>query len=147
MNKDDVIGTINDLIRTCKDGENGFRTCAEGVKSTRLKTLFEEAAERCAQGAAELEAKVRSLGGDPTTSGSVGGSLHRGWIDIKSAITGMDEAAILAECERGEDAAKQTYDAALKEELPADVRSIVERQYRIVKQNHDRVRDLRNVVS
>ena len=81
--------------------------CAEGVKSTRLKTLFEEAAERCAQGAAELEAKVRSLGGDPTTSGSVGGSLHRGWIDIKSTITGMDEAAILAECERGEDAAKR----------------------------------------
>ena len=74
-------------------------------------------------------------------------SLHRGWVNIKSTITGMDEAAVLAECERGEDAAKRAYEAALKKDLPLDVRSIVERQYQGVKQNHDRVRDLRNARS
>ena len=51
---------------------------------------------------------------------------------------------MLAECERGEDVAKSTYEAALKEDLPPDVKAIVRRQYEGVKANHDRIRDLRN---
>jgi len=147
MDNKDVIATLNDLIETSKDGEHGFRTCAEGVKSAHLKKLFEQAAARCAEGAAELQAKVRELGGDPEKSGSVSASLHRGWVNIKSSITGMDEAAVLAECERGEDVAKHVYQQALKENLPPDVRSIIEREYQGVLQNHDRVRDIRNAVS
>jgi uncharacterized protein (TIGR02284 family) len=147
MDNKDVIATLNDLIKTSKDGEHGFRTCAEGVKSPHLKSLFEQTAARCAQGAAELQAKVRSLGGDPDKTGSVSGSLHRAWVNIKSSITGMDEAAVLAECERGEDVAKHAYQQALKKDLPPDVRSMVERQYQGVLQNHDRVRDARNAVS
>jgi uncharacterized protein (TIGR02284 family) len=147
MDKDDVIATINDLIETSKDGEHGFRACADGVKSTRLKTFFDEAAERCAEGAAELEAKVRSLGGNPTTSGSVSASLHRGWVNVKATITGKDETAILAECERGEDVAKEAYQDALKKDLPPDVKSMIDRQYQVVKQNHNRVREMRNAVS
>src|SRR5438874_180930 len=45
--------------------------------------IFEAAARRCAEGAAELAAEVRALGGDPERSGSATGSLHRGWINIK----------------------------------------------------------------
>jgi uncharacterized protein (TIGR02284 family) len=147
MDNKDVIATLNDLIETSKDGEHGFRTCADGIKSAHLKQLFQQAAERCAQGAAELQAKVRNLGGDPEKSGSVSGSLHRGWVNVKSSITGMDEAAVLAECERGEDVAKHAYQSALEKDLPSDVRSIVERQYQGVLQNHDRVRNARNAVS
>ena len=60
---------------------------------------------------------------------------------------GMDEAAVLAECERGEDVAKKTYEEALGKDLPADVRSMVERQYQGVRQHHDRVRQIRGAVS
>jgi hypothetical protein len=56
----------------------------------------------------------------------------------------MNEHAVLAECERGEDTAKHAYEAALKQDLPMDVRTIIERQYQGVKENHDRVRNLRN---
>jgi uncharacterized protein (TIGR02284 family) len=147
MDKNDVVSTLNDLIETSKDGEQGFHTCADGVKDVQLKALLNQAAQRCAEGAAELQTKVRALGGDPEKRGSSSAALHRGWINIKSTITGMDEAAVLAECERGEDVAKRAYEAALKKDLPSDVRSIVERQYQGVKQNHDRVRDLRNARS
>jgi uncharacterized protein (TIGR02284 family) len=64
----------------------------------------------------ELQAKVRSLGGDPERRGSVSGSLHRGWVNLKSTITGMSEEAVLAECERGEDVAKRAYEDALKKD-------------------------------
>jgi uncharacterized protein (TIGR02284 family) len=147
MDKNEVISTVNELIEVSKDGEQGFRTCAKGVKDTQLKALFEQTAQRIAEGVTELQTKVRALGGDPDKSGSATGAVHRGWINIKSTDSGMDAAAVLAECERGEDSAKHAYEDALKKDLPSDVRSIVERQYQGVKQNHDRVRDLRNEYS
>jgi uncharacterized protein (TIGR02284 family) len=147
MDKDDVVATLNDLIETSRDGEEGFRTCADGVKSSQLKQMFQQAANRCAQAVSELQAQVRALGGDPERRGSVSGSLHRAWVDIKSTITGMDEAAVLAECERGEDVASKAYEDALSKDLPADVRSMIERQYQGVRQHQDRVRQLRGAVS
>jgi uncharacterized protein (TIGR02284 family) len=143
MATSDVIDTLNDLIETCKDGENGFRECADNVKSESLKTLFNTYARHCAQSAAELQSEVRRLGGDPERTGSVSASLHRGWIDIKSALTGKDDDAVIAECERGEDVAIQNYQKALQETLPAEIRGLIERQYSGVKEHHDRVRALK----
>jgi len=139
-----IIETLNNLLETTKDGENGFRTCSDAVTNPELKTVFETAARRCDEGAIELEAKIRSLGGEPAGSGTVSGALHRAWTNIKSSITGMDDYAVLAECERGEDVAKHAYEAALEEHLPADVEAIVRRQYQGVLQNHNHIRDLRN---
>src|SRR5207247_515934 len=80
------------------------------VKNPQLKAFFEQKAERCRLGAAQLQQKVRELGGDPERSSSMTGQLHRFWVNIRSAIAGMDEHAILDECERGEDAAKRAYE-------------------------------------
>ncbi len=144
MTNDEIISTLDDLIETSKDGEYGFNTCAEDVKDMQLKKIFTAAAQRCAEGATELQEQVRRLGGDPDKHSSVAGTLHRAWVDIKAAITGKDEQGVLEECERGEDVAKKTYEKALAKGLPDDIRSIVQRQYQGVVENHDRVRDLRN---
>ena len=147
MSNDDVIETLNDLIETCKDGAEGFRTCAEDIKRSDLKPLFERAAQRCDEAARELQEKVVFLGGKPETKSSFAGSVHRRWVDVKSAITGKDDKAVLAECERGEDVAKMSYENALKKDLPADIRMIVERQYQGVIAHHDQVRALEKAAS
>ena len=142
--REDVIDTLNGLIAISYDGEDGFRTSAEGVRSPELKNVFTAAADRCAEGARELQRKVQRLGGVAHEGGSVSGVLHRRWVDLKSTITSMDDAAILDEVERGEDVAKAAYEKALRQGLPQDVRSMVQRQYQGVRQNHDRVRNLRD---
>lgn len=144
---DNVISTLNNLIETCKDGENGFRTAADGVKNAELKTLFNTYSQQRAQFAAELQAEVRNLGGDPENTGSVAATLHRGWINIKSTVTGEDEGAVISECERGEDSAVKNYTDALNENLPANVQSIVQRQFTQVKEAHDRIRSLEKATS
>jgi uncharacterized protein (TIGR02284 family) len=144
MDNDKVISTLNDLIETCKDGEEGFRTCAQDIRDPQLKTLFTDRAQRCATAATELQQLVRAVGGDPETSSSLGGALHRRWVDIKSAIAGRDDVAVLKECERGEDVAVRSYQNALQENLPPDMRAVVERQYQGVLQNHDKVKQLRD---
>jgi uncharacterized protein (TIGR02284 family) len=141
---DRVISTLNKLLETTKDGEQGFRTCAGAVNDPGLKKVFEDAAKRCDEGAAELRARILSLGKEPASSGTASGALHRAWTNIKSSITGMDEYEVLTECERGEDVAKSAYEKALNEDLPMDIKTLVQRQYEGVKANHDRIRQLRN---
>lgn len=144
MQNENAVSVLNNLIETCKDGEQGFNTAAEGLRRVDLKSRFLEYGRQRAQMASELQAEVRGLGGDPEKSGSMSGSLHRGWLDIKTAITGKDDHAILAEAERGEDVAKAAYESALKETLPASALTLVQQQAAQVRQAHDEVRDLRD---
>ena len=57
---------------------------------------------------------------------------------------GKDDYAILSECERGEDVAVRNYSKALKKDLPAEVKGIVNRQFMGVMQNHDTIKALRD---
>lgn len=144
MANDGVISTLNNLIETCKDGQEGFQQAAEGVQDSSLKTLFYEYSQQRAQFVGELQGLVREIGGEAETSSSIAGALHRGWINIKSAVTGQDDAAILNECERGEDVAKNAYKDALAVDLPTNVSSVIQRQATQVQQAHDRIRSLRD---
>jgi len=144
---DDVISTLSGLIETCKDGQNGFKEAAEGVERSDLKSLFYEFSQQRAQFAGELQSLVQTLGGDPEKTGSVAAAIHRGWINIKSAVTGKDEGAILRECERGEDSAKNTYKKALEEALPANVTETIQTQYTAVQAAHDRIKSLRDAAN
>lgn len=144
MDSDKAVSTLNELIETCKDGEEGFRTCAEDISDPQIKSLFENRAQSCAQAATELQQVVSELGGKPETESSMSGALHRRWVDIKAAVTGKDDEAILDECERGEDVAVRSYRKALERDLPAEIRGIIERQFQGVLRNHDQVKALRN---
>lgn len=139
-----VTAVLNDLVETSKDGERGFRKAAEDAHDTQLKALFVSRAEDCTRGARELQDVVQKLGGKPETGGSMSGALRRGWADVKSAVAGRSDYEILAECEKGEDVAKKHYNDALEEDLPPDVRMVVDRQFQGVIENHDRIRDLRD---
>jgi len=138
----EVVSVLNDLIQTCEDGIHGFRTAADAVKNPAAKALFASRLPKIELGQRELKAEVRRLGGDPDKSGTVAGAMHRGWINLKSAITGKNEEAIVMECERGEEHATHVYEDALQKDLPAETRTIIERQYRGVVENLERVRAL-----
>lgn len=144
LDNDEVISCLNGLIETCKDGQNGFKEAAEAVERSDIKALFYEFSQQRAEFASVLQELVRSLGGDPEKSGSLAGAAHRGWINIKSAVTGGDEESILNECERGEDAAKEAYADAAQMALPSHIADVVRQQSQAVLAAHNRVRELRN---
>lgn len=144
MTNEKTLSALNDLIEICKDGQRGFRTAAEDAKDADLARVFTEFSTQRTSFIAELQDRVRSLGGDPEKSGSVSGSLHRGWIDMKAAISSHEPHAVLAECERGEDAAVKAYREALDENLDPISRGIISRQYASIQAAHDRVKQLRD---
>ena len=94
----DVVEVLNDLLENSRDGEYGFRACAEEVDSPHVKG---------------------TLGADSALS-------------------------MLEECERGEDAAVARYRKALKEDLPADVRAVIQQQADGAQRNHDEIKRLRD---
>jgi len=139
---DQVASTLNELIQTSKDGENGFRAAAESVQDSNLRHLLESYAQQRSEFAAELQLEVRRLAQDPVDTGHATAALHRSWIDIKAGLAGRDEAPVIAECERGEDTAVEAYRRALQSDLPEDLRAIVQRQTSELEQAHDHIRSL-----
>ncbi|MGP1630107.1 MAG: PA2169 family four-helix-bundle protein [Giesbergeria sp.] len=144
MDNDDVVDVLNDLLETSRDGEYGFRTSAEHADSAEVKTLLLRRASECASAVAELEQAIRQRGGKPADGGTMIGSMHRGWVAVKTAFSSMDDKAVLQECERGEDSAVASYRKALKRSLPADARALVERQAAGAQRNHDEVKAMRD---
>ncbi|MBI1890848.1 MAG: PA2169 family four-helix-bundle protein [Burkholderiales bacterium] len=146
MENSRVVSILNDLIETCIDGEEGFRSCADNIRDSEMKAFFSSRAKTCRVAATQLQDLVVSLGGRVESSGSMSATMHRRWLDIKSLITGKSDEAILDECERGEDVAVRRYREALDQDLPEHIRIIVQRQYEGVLQNHDQVRTMRDRV-
>lgn len=147
MKTDEIIDTLNGLIEICNDGKEGFMACAENanIDSHKLKTLLIGRSVECGRAASELSNQVRELGGTPASdSTSAAGTIHRGWLNVKTAIAGKSDRAVLEECERGEDAAKMVYQKALAKNLTESVRALVELQYQGLLINHDLIRRLRN---
>jgi uncharacterized protein (TIGR02284 family) len=143
----EIVSILNTLIETCKDGEEGFREAAEGVKGTELESLLNGYSLQRSQFANELQQEVTNLGEQPKTSSSPAGAVHRGWMNIKAAVTGGDKGAIISECLVGEDHTLKTYEDALKKDLPADILSTINLQYAQIQNVRQSVQELNAVAN
>src|SRR5579863_10300847 len=138
----EVLSALNDLIQTCKDSQEGFHSAAEKLKDPEIHTLFLKCYLQRSEFAGELQAEVTRIGGDPATSGTTAGAIHRGWIGLKTALAADTDYAIVEEAERGEDAAVKNYIEVLRKDLPSDLQSIVYRQHHEIQQTHNTIRGL-----
>ncbi len=142
------INVIEDLVETLEDGRKGFSDAAEKLREgghTQLAEQMMEFSDQRARFSNELREMARSAGAELDEEGSAAGALHRGWMDLKAALTGDDAHAILAAAETGEDHAVGEYDDALQEDgLSGQLRELIARQADEVRRAHDRVRDLRD---
>jgi len=145
MDNKDQISTLNTLIATTIDSVKGYEESAENVDNESFRQIFRENANERQQVVGNLREEVRRLGGDPEESGSFMGAAHQRFEDLKAAITGRDEKAIVNEVERGEDYIKGKFEAALdKGDLTGECRSAVEQAYQSVRRGHDQISQLKH---
>ena len=140
---EEITELLNGLIQTCKDGQEGFKQAAEATLIAELRSAFSGFAQQRTQFIGELQTLVISLGGNPENSGSILKMIRRGWLDLKSAITGTNEIAILEEAERSEDIAKQNYQQVLEKNLPPNIKKAVMEQLTGISNVHDSVKIMR----
>lgn len=142
--KDDSIKGIQNLIEINIDSSRGFRDAADKIENGQIANFFRECGTERERFAGELKNIVRVNGKTPEDSGTIKGTAHRWWLDIRGTVTGGDEHAVLAEAERGEDAIKGQYEDTLKETAGSAVNDVLQRQYASVKARHDQIRDMRD---
>lgn len=138
---------LNELVETLKDGQKGYADAMTDVEDTNLKATFKKYAVQRSGYVTEIEDQMFKLDLHPNTNegSSVTGTVHRAWIDLKSALTSKDNKAVLNECERGEDYAVKAYQTALKvQDLPIGLKSVIEKQYQGVQEAHNTIRSLRD---
>ena len=141
----DEISTLNTLIATTIDSITGYEDSAQNIENERLREVFRQRANERQQVVQDLRAEVRRLGGEPEEGGSFLGKAHQRFEDLKAAITGRDEKAIINEVERGEDYLKEKFETALdSDNLSGESRAVVERAYQSVRSGHDQISQLKH---
>jgi uncharacterized protein (TIGR02284 family) len=144
-NHSDEISTLNTLIATTIDSITGYENSAKDIENPRFAEIFRQRANERQQVVESLRSEVRRLGGDPEDSGSFLGKTHQRFEDLKAAITGQDEQAVINEVERGEDYLKEKFETALNSDaLSGEARSVVERCYQSVRSGHDQMSQLKH---
>ena len=144
--KNDEISVLETLTTTLIDSVNGYRDSAANLEGGgRFQQMFREMADERAQIAEDLRAEIRRLGGDPPDDGSLMGKTHQRWLDLKAAITGRDDKAVINEVERGEDYLKEKFEAALaSDHLTGETRGAIDRAFQSVRKGHDKVSQLKH---
>lgn len=141
----DDIATLNTLTATVIDSVKGYEDAASNAENSRFQQLFREWASQRQHVVEQLRSEVRRLGGDPEDDGSFMGATHQRFLDLKAAITGRDDQAIINEVERGEDYLKEKFETALNSgHLSGESRSVVESCYQSVREGHDQMSQLKH---
>ncbi len=141
------IRTLNSLIATTLDSADGYTEAAKDADSSRFGAMFTARAQERRTVTSNLQAEVSRLGGNPEDDGTVLAGAHRLFLNLKSAVTGNDDKAIVNEVERGEDHIKAKYEAALQDhDLSAPTRAAIEQAWTSVKTGHDEMRDLKHAM-
>ncbi|MFV5692153.1 ferritin-like domain-containing protein [Flavobacterium sp. LT1R49] len=150
MDKEKSIDVLNTLIEINNDRIEGYETASEETEEQDLKTLFSQLMKTSQKCKMELVNEVRELGGKPVEGTRTTGKFFRVWMDVKAALTGKDRKAILSSCEFGEDVAVSTYTKILKndiEDITPEQQDLLKAQYTLIKADHDKVKDLRDMSS
>lgn len=142
---DHDIKVLNSLITTTIDSANGFERSAENADAARFEQMFRDMGRERREVVAKLQDRVRSLGGTPADDGSLKADVHRRWEDMRNAISGKSDKAIVEEVERGEDYIKDKYEKAMEDgDLDAATRTFLADCYQSIRKGHDRASELKH---
>jgi len=144
---DEVVNNLNELLEKNYDAEKGFRKALEDTDNHGLKNFFKQQAVIRNRFKTEIEKSLHDLNAHPDfKKGSTTGTLHRVWIDIKTALSGNDDEAVLEECIRGEKASIKEYEEKLKKtHFPPNIKTMLTAQLMEIKNTISTVKRLEDI--
>ncbi|WP_179336233.1 ferritin-like domain-containing protein [Winogradskyella costae] len=143
---EEVGNKLNGLLEKNYDAEKGYKKAAENTKHTGLKTYFNRKAIERKTFGHDLKSEIRAFGQEVDKGGSLTGSAHRTWMDVKAMFSADNEESMLEEAIRGEKASVNEYDEVLQEaSLPSSTKSILLSQKNQIETDLSKVKSLENL--
>jgi uncharacterized protein (TIGR02284 family) len=145
MDNEITINVLNKLIQINNDRFEGYDTAYKETDEDYLKTMFSAfmlTSQKCKQ---TLINEVIRLGGLPTESTKITGKFFRVWMDVKAAITGKNQKAILGSCMYGENVAIETYQYVLNNDLDNlsfEQQKIINIQLALITADYDNIKKM-----
>lgn len=138
------VDTLNAMIAVSLDGAGTLAKGADIIKDPRIKSLLAGLASEREDSVTRLKDEVRSLGGTPEGRGTVVGSAHRLYTEVKLALAPDDRRAVIDEIKRSEERVREKFQELLHQDdaLPPAVREIVEQHFEQMRRSCSRVNQL-----
>ncbi|WP_191005606.1 ferritin-like domain-containing protein [Hymenobacter montanus] len=124
--------TIHELLYFVNDRIAGYQRAVDEGQDLELRSYYRRLVSQSQQFANQLNAYLSQEGVHHQDGTTLKGKLYRGWMDVKTALTGHDEKAILGSNVYGEEWALKAYEEALNDHtLYGPIRRAVEHQYTV----------------
>lgn len=134
---------LNDLIQIHNDRVKGYETALEAVEmQPHIRSVFEKHKEQSEAMASNLQKAVRSIQHNPKMSGTMLGTLHSAWINMKNTIVNQERDALIRDCESIDKATVESYNNLLMNSsvvLPAHIHSTLLKQRTLLQASYDRL--------
>jgi uncharacterized protein (TIGR02284 family) len=137
-----AISKLSELVQVSKDAEKGFRQAAAEIHDKREQATFRMTAQQRAEFALQLQDAMRKqYGVKPPSTGSLAGSLHRGWMILRYQLSLHSDGVVKKECLRGEEKALGAYQDLFWDKLLPNIEPMLEEQYVKIIEMRDRLRE------
>jgi len=138
--------TLDHLVKVCVDSAERYRHAASDVGKEKLMQFFQRQEAVRRGDADELNAERKRLGGEGERpgkeSGSVSGFIDRAEMDL-NVVMSMGDTGVVDWCRQDVKDVIAEYQKALRENLPAATRAILERQ---LSENRDTLAALEKIL-
>lgn len=131
MSEETNISQLKDLYELLGDSRKGYMEAAKNVKEPRLTSFIAKLSQDRSEMQGALGQAIQRLDRDNSdlADGTLKGDLHRAWMDIRDKLTATDEAAMLAECKRGESYLQERFKSVIDDKnTPPAVLPILRKQ-------------------
>ena len=144
MSKQSTTDRLNHLVHVNREAEAGLLTAARTIKNSELETLFDGIAKQHAKFLTELESEIGRQGGSTHDSASspVGEAVHRGWTDLKAAVSGNSAGSLLASCDGTEQSVEVAYTDAVDDNPTGRTHTFLSKHLHEIKELRSRLHRL-----
>lgn len=142
----ETVSSLQTLLQKNYDAQKSFQKTMQYAESPNLKQFLQNQAAQRSRFATEITDQLRNLNEEPKEKGSLGGDLHRAWIDVRTTFSGNKDETVLAECLRGEKASASEYDDQLKKHnFPPRIADVLRSQANEIHQTVDQIKTLKDL--
>lgn len=127
--KNSLSKRLENVLERNIDAQKGYEKASENAESKSLRSFFLKKSNDRKEFNQELKSDIHAAFGELEKDGSLKGTLHRTWMDVKNLLSADNDEAMLEECIRGDKAAIEEYSEILEDtELPVKLSATIRNQ-------------------